>query len=174
MRIFWGRGGGVRGETSRETALTLGGDNAGYSSSFFCGFSFSTPLLCLRFFIPLQDGDDYHEFLFNQASDGVGIQKRWDSCTRRSNFPLSFIPGGARRSFVCLLFSGPFSTFGSSSFSCLYLPLLTSHYMHAPKFYHSSTAIFARMGDIRDRETGWLVLYRWRNRKARIPKEFLG
>lgn len=58
------------------------------------------------FFIPLQDGDDYHEFLFNQASDGVGIQKRWDSCTRRSNFPLSFIPGGARRSFVCLLFLG--------------------------------------------------------------------
>lgn len=46
---FFGKG-GARGETSRETALTLGGDNAVLS---FVDFLFSTPLLCLCSF-PLQ------------------------------------------------------------------------------------------------------------------------
>lgn len=143
----------------------------------FVDFSFSFPhLYCVCVFIfyfsslPYrtgQDGDDYHEFLFNQLLDGFGIQKRWDSCTRQDTQTFlcrSLLGGGGvggcgtRRSFLfaCFLPVGRFSTPGSSSFSCLYLPLSTSHYLHAPKFYHSSTAMFARMGDIRDRET-WLA-----------------
>lgn len=121
------------------------------------------------FFLPLQDGDDYHEFLFNQCLMGFGIQKRWESCTRRFKLSCVVHSWGVREGVFCLpAFCGPFSTFGSSSlFSCLYLPVSTSHYLHAPKFYHSSTAMFARMGDIRDRETSTLQMAK---PKAGFPK----
>lgn len=144
-------------------------------SSFFCGFLFLHAFyyVCV-FSLPLsrraQDGDDSNEFLFNQLLTGLEF-KSVGYMYKTLEFSC-IIPWGAVRSSVCLFFifvfyfsQGPLSISGSSSFSSLYLPLLTSHYLHAPKFYHSSTAMFARVGDVVDREIGWLVLYRWRNRK---------
>lgn len=144
----------------------------------FVDFSFfSTPFIMFASFFsffPYRTVTTITNFFFNQRLMGFGIQKRWDSCTRR--FKLSCVVhswGCEKEFFVCLLFVGRLAHldlhhyFHVCTFLCRHHIICCMHLN-----FITLLRLCLREWEILGIEK--LVLYRWRNRKQGFPKELLG